>query len=94
MSDISQLKEAVESLTTIVNKHIAETNEYRKHRDKIVDAHSEALWDKEGRIGLLTKVDRLIQTEAVRVKVYFVMITATVGIAAERLWEGLKQLKP
>lgn len=63
MSELSEIKKGLDDLKTIVVTHIAATNEYREHRDKLVDAHSKALWDHEGKPGLTTKVDRIIQAE-------------------------------
>ena len=59
MSELSELKEQINKLTQIVVGHISATEEYRTSRDKLVNAHSDALWDKNGNPGALTKLDRV-----------------------------------
>lgn len=70
MSELSEIKKSlddltknVDGLTTIVNGHIVKTETYRVERDKVLDAHSNIIWDQGENKGLATKVDRLIQTE-------------------------------
>lgn len=63
MSEISELKQSVDGLKTVVMTHIAETNAYRKERDKVLDALTGSYWDKNGSVGTATKVDRLNEIE-------------------------------
>lgn len=63
MSELSEIKKGLDDLKTIVVTHIARTEEYREHQTKLINAHSDALWDNDGNAGLVTKVDRILQAE-------------------------------
>lgn len=60
MSELSKINEKIDDLRNIVVTHIAATNAYREERDKVVSALTETVWDKQGKAGLATKVDRLV----------------------------------
>lgn len=66
MSELSEIKKSVDDLKDIVITHIAKTDEYRTHKDKLTEAHSQALWDHGDNKGLVTKVDRLERTDMLK----------------------------
>lgn len=63
MSELSDIKAGLDELRNIVVDHIARTETYRTEKDKVMSAVTETIWDKDGKPGLATKVDRLNQIE-------------------------------
>lgn len=63
MSELSDIRKDVVDLTTMVREHIAETKAYRNEQGKLLNAHSDTIWDKDGKPGLATKLDRLVEIE-------------------------------
>ncbi len=99
MSELNDIKKALDELKSMVEVHIAKTETYRKERDKVVDAHSDALWDMRGNAGLVTEVDRIkeflksekekkLQNSKESLAWRIVIATPIIGLLAESFWRN------
>lgn len=59
--DTQAIFREVSEIKSMITNHIAETMAYRRERDKVVDAHSDILWDKDKKPGMVTRFDRIEQ---------------------------------
>lgn len=84
MSELSELRDSVNKLTLVVEKHIAQTEEYREQRDQAWKALTTSYWGKDGNAGLETKVDRLVQNDARRTWAFKAVVTGLIGLLLER----------
>ncbi len=89
-NELISIKKSVDELRSIVDRHISETNTYRVLRDKLVDAHSNVIWDQEGRPGLATQMDRLIQMEKAKDWQRKAIGTGVIALIGERIAYFLK----
>jgi hypothetical protein len=90
MSELTDIKKSLDDLTRIVTTHIAATDEYRKSKDASWKAMTDAIWDKDGNPGALTKLDRLIQKDNQRTWVMRVVYAAVAGLGLERVFHFFK----
>jgi hypothetical protein len=86
MSELSEIRDSLNKMNMLLTSHIAATEEYRKSRDKVIDAHSEALWDDGDSPGALTKLDRLIQKDHQRTWFVRMIAAAVIGLGLDRIW--------
>jgi hypothetical protein len=90
MSELSDIKDSIHEIKTIMTGHISETKAYREEKDKVISALTSTVWNKDGKPGLETQVDRLVQKEQARTWIVRTLCAAIAGLGLERFWNLLK----
>ncbi len=90
MSELSDIKESISDLKTMMVAHIAETRTYREEKDKVLNAITSSYWNKDGRPGIETQVDRLTEKDKNQTWLMRAIITAIAGLGIDRVWHFFK----